>query len=335
MVHLVNGSSVRVRVPGSSANIGPGFDCIGLALGIWDDYVVTVVSEPGLSIDVEGEGAGQVPCDERHLVHRSMLRAWELLGVQPPAGLQLSCRNAVPHGRGLGSSATSIVAGIVAAQGLCDIATGQNQTERHAADSPDRSFDRAVTNNLAAAMEGHPDNSSASVFGGMTLSWADDIDPGQIHTLQLAVSPDVIPLVFVPSTQLATAIARAVLPAQVPHAVAALNSGRAGLLVEAVTRRPDVLLAATREWLHQEQRRESFPESMALLDVLRGKGHAAVISGAGPSVLVLTTTAQLEDARAQGDPSLWRVLQPGVPHTGARLDSVVPEQRSLSIGSAG
>lgn len=357
MVLLVNGSSVRVRVPGSSANIGPGFDCIGLALGIWDDYVVTVVSEPGLSIDVEGEGAGEVPCDERHLVHRSMLRAWELLGVQPPDGLQLSCRNAVPHGRGLGSSATSIVAGIVAAQGLCDIATGQNQRERHAADSPDRSvhgfqgspdpsfpdspvrssdrsFDRAVTNNLAAAMEGHPDNSSASVFGGMTLSWADDIDPGQIHTLQLAVSPDVIPLVFVPSTQLATAIARAVLPDQVPHAVAALNSGRAGLLVEAVTRRPDVLLAATREWLHQEQRRESFPESMALLDVLRGKGHAAVISGAGPSVLVLTTAAQLEDARAQGDPSVWRVLQPGVPHIGARLDSVVPEQRSLSIDSA-
>lgn len=303
---------MRVRVPGSSANIGPGFDSIGLALGIWDEYVATVTAEPSLRIDVEGEGAAELPCDERHLVHRAMLQAWEQLEVQIPAGLHLRCRNAVPHGRGLGSSATSIVAGVVAAQGLCDIATGREH--------PDGGFDRAVTNDLAAAMEGHPDNSSASVFGGMTLSWADDVDPAQIHSLQLEVDADVIPLVFLPATQLATATARAVLPTEVSLAVAARNSARVGLLVEAVTRRPELLLAATREWLHQEQRRASFPESMALLDVLRGKGHAAVISGAGPSVLVLTTPAQLEDARAQGDPSVWRVLQPGIPVTGASLE---------------
>jgi homoserine kinase len=312
LTSLVNGSSVRVRVPGSSANIGPGFDSIGLALGIWDEYVVTVAAEPGLGIDVEGEGAGVVPCDERHLVHQSMLRAWELLQVQPPAGLHLSCRNAVPHGRGLGSSATSIVAGIVAAQGLCDIASG-----RHAAGG---SFDRTFTNNLAAAIEGHPDNSSASVFGGMTLSWADDVDPGQVHSIQLEVNTDVIPLVFVPAAQLSTAIARAVLPGQVPHDIAARNSARVGLLVEAVTRRPELLHAATREWLHQEQRRTSFPDSMALLDALRGKGHAAVISGAGPSVLVLTTTAQIEDARTLADHCVWRLLEPGVPLTGASLE---------------
>jgi len=134
------------------------------------------------------------------------------------------------------------------------------------------------------------------------------------------VSPEVIPLVFVPAAKLSTATARAVLPAQVSHAAAARNSGRAALLVEAVTRRPDVLLAATREWLHQEQRRPAFPDSMALLDVLRARGHAAVISGAGPSVLVLTNTAQLEDARAQCDPAVWRVLQPGIPVTGATLE---------------
>jgi homoserine kinase len=134
------------------------------------------------------------------------------------------------------------------------------------------------------------------------------------------VSADVLPLVFVPDAKLSTATARAVLPDQVPHAVAARNAGRAGLLVEAVTRRPDVLFAATRDWLHQEQRRTSFPESMAFLDDLRGKGHAAVISGAGPSVLVLSTMAQVEDARAQADPSVWRVLQPGIPLTGATLE---------------
>jgi homoserine kinase len=315
LISLVDGSSVRVRVPASSANIGPGFDSIGLALGIWDECVVTVTAEPGLRVDVVGEGADEVPRDELNLIHQSMVRAWQQLRVEPPAGLHLSCRNAVPHCRGLGSSATSIVAGVVAAQGLCDIATGRPG----AGDGFDGSFDRTFTNDLAAAIEGHPDNSSASVFGGMTLSWTDDVDPDQIHTVQLDVSDDVIPLVFLPAAKLSTAIARAVLPAQVPHAVAARNSARAALLIEAVTRRPDVLLAATREWLHQEQRRPAFPESMGLLDVLRGKGHAAVISGAGPSVLVLTTAAQVDDARAQGDPAVWRVLQPGIPASGAIL----------------
>ena len=312
MVALLQGSSVRVRVPASSANIGPGFDSIGLALGIWDEYVVTVTAEPALIIDVEGEGAEELPCDERHLVHRSMLRAWEQLQVQTPAGLHLCCRNAVPQGRGLGSSATSIVAGIVAAQGLCDIATGR--------EGVDGSFDHTFTNNLAAAIEGHPDNASASVFGGMTLSWVDDLDPALVHSVQLEVTGDVIPLLFVPATQLPTAIARAALPDQIPLGLAALNSARVGLLVEAVTRRPELLLAATREWLHQEQRRASFPDSMTLLDALRGKGHAAVISGAGPSVLVLTTMAQIEDARALADQSVWQVLEPGMPVTGASLE---------------
>jgi len=318
LVRLVKGSSVHVRVPASSANIGPGFDSVGLALGIWDDYVVTVTTEPGLVIDVEGEGAADVPRDERHLVHRSMVRAWEQLGVEAPDGLHLSARNDIPHCRGLGSSASAIVAGIVAAQGLCDLAVGR--------DIADGSFDRAFTNNLATAVEGHPDNASASVFGGMTLSWTDDVDPGQIHSVQLEMSEDVIPLLFVPATQLATATARAVLPDQIPHCIAAQNSGRVGLLVEAVTRRPELLLAATREWLHQEQRRASFPDSMALLDALRGKGHAAVISGAGPSVLVLTTPTQIEGARAVGDQSVWRVLAPGIPVTGVSLERHVPPQ---------
>jgi homoserine kinase len=323
LVSLVEGSSVRVRVPASSANIGPGFDSIGLALGIWDECVATVTAAPGLRIDIEGEGADEVPRDELNLIHRSMVQAWNELRVQTPAGLHLSCHNAVPHCRGLGSSATSIVAGVVAAQGLSDIATGRTGAGEGGFDGLD-GFDQAFTNNLAAALEGHPDNSSASVFGGMTLSWTDDIAPGQIHTVRLQVNADVIPVVFLPAARLSTASARAVLPAHIPHAMAARNSGRAGLLVEAVARRPDVLLAATREWLHQEQRRPAFPDSMALVDVLRGKGHAAVISGAGPSVLVLTTPAQLEDACSQGDRSVWRVLRPGIPVTGARLEKILP-----------
>jgi homoserine kinase len=327
LVSLVSGSSVRVRVPASSANVGPGFDSVGLALGIWDECVVTVTAEPGLRIEVEGEGAADLPRTDLNLIYRAMLFAWQRLHVQVPAGLHLSSRNAVPQCRGLGSSATSIVAGVVAAQGLCDIATGRGG----AGDDVDGGFDRTFTNDVAAALEGHPDNSSASVFGGMTLSWTDDETPGQIHTVALGVSADVIPLVFVPAARLSTASARAVLPGQVPHVLAARNSGRAALLVEAVSRRPDVLLAATREWLHQEQRRASFPESMALLDVLRVRGHAAVISGAGPSVLVLTTQAQLEDACAQAQGSLWRVLRPGIPESGALMERLV-QHPGLSTG---
>jgi homoserine kinase len=273
-------------------------------------------------MDIAGEGADELPRNELNLVHQSIMRAWQELHVEAPAGLHVSCRNAVPHCRGLGSSATSIVAGILAAQGLSDIAAGRggNHGTTGTLDGTfDGAFDRAFTNNLAAHIEGHPDNSSASVFGGMTLSWTDDLEAGLIHSVPLEVHPDVIPLVFLPAAKLSTASARAVLPAQIPHALAARNSARAALLVEAVTRRPEVLFAATREWLHQEQRRPAFPASMAFLDELRGKGHAAVISGAGPSVLVLTTVDDLQEACAQGDPAVWRVLQPGIPTTGASL----------------
>jgi homoserine kinase len=312
---LEPGSAVRVRVPASSANIGPGFDSIGLALGIWDEYTVEITgphSPPELLIQVQGEGADAVPRDENHLVYRSMVRAWAELGVESPAGIIMGCVNAVPHGRGLGSSATAIVAGIVAAQGLQAIAAGEREL--------DSRLDRHFTNDLASAIEGHPDNASASVYGGMTLSWSNADAPRRTHTVRLEVCSRVVPVVFVPAAQLATSTARAVLPERVPHADAALNSARAALLVEAVTRQPDLLLPATREWLHQEQRRDAFPASMALVDTLRAAGHAAVISGAGPSVLVLTTPEQADRAARLAPDPAWRVLTPGMPTTGARVD---------------
>lgn len=306
---------LEVRVPGSSANIGPGFDSIGLALGIWDVYRVGVTERPGLEVVLEGEGGPDVPCDERHLVHRSMLRAWAALGVHPPGGLRLVCRNTVPQGRGLGSSAAAIVAGVVAAQGLHAAAT-------HGADHDVAGFDRSFTNDLASAVEGHPDNASASVYGGMTVSWNDDDAPGRVHSVQLDVHPDVVPVVLVPAEQLSTATARAVLPERIAHAQAALNSGRSALLVEAASRRPDLLLPATREWLHQEQRRTSFPHTMGLVDRLRAHGHAAVVSGAGPSVLVLATPASVPAVRALVDTGAWRVLEPGMTSLGASVQRV-------------
>lgn len=299
------GLSVEVEVPASSANLGPGFDSVGLALGLWDRCVATVTPDAGLVVEVAGEGAGQLPRDERHLVHRSMVQAWSDLGVQPPQGLRLQCRNAVPHGRGLGSSATAIVTGVVAAQALHDAGRGVSAP-----------VDLAFANDLAARLEGHPDNSSASVFGGLTLSWFDDAR-GRTSTLALRVHPDVVPVLLVPSAQLSTATARAVLPTQVRHGDAALNSARAALLVQALTDHPAYLLAATREWLHQEARRSAYAASMALVDRLRSAGHAAVVSGAGPSVLVLSTHQLAGQVTRLGPPG-WQVLRPGIPLEGAR-----------------
>jgi len=301
------GVEVEVRVPASSANLGPGFDSIGCALGVWDTCRARVTSTPGLTVTVAGEGAGSVPLDATHLVHRAMVVAWGELGVEPPAGLALDCTNQVPHGRGMGSSATAIVTGIVAAQALADVSAGD------AGDAVDLTF----ANSLASRLEGHPDNASASVFGGFTLSWSDD-EQASTTTVHLPVHPDVVPVVFAPDVQLSTAKARSVLPQQVRLADAAANSARSALLAHAIGFAPEHLLAATKEWLHQEARRPSYAASMSLVDRLRSRGHAAVISGAGPSVLVLARREHVEEVRAHGEAG-WRVLTPGIPDHGARV----------------
>lgn len=299
------GRSVRVRVPASSANLGPGFDSVGLALGVWDECVATACEEPVLRVSVEGEGAGLVPTDASHLVHRSLRTAWAEWGTPPPAGLELRCTNAVPHGRGMGSSATAIVMGIALAAALAAPAGAP--------------LPLADVNDLASRLEGHPDNASASVFGGLTVSWSDA--PGEVgstRTARPSLHPDVDVAVFVPGTQLSTAKARSVLPSTVRLADAAANSARAALLVHALTAAPELLLPATREWLHQEPRRPSYASSMALVDRLRAAGHAAVISGAGPSVLALTTRDRLAEVVAHAGEG-WRVLTPGVPAHGVHV----------------
>lgn len=320
MRHLPAGAAVRVRSPASAANLGPGFDSVGLALGLWDEYDVVVTRDAGLLIEVSGEAAGDVPTDESHLVHRSMVRTFRELGVVTPPGLHVLARNGVPHGRGLGSSATAIVAGVVAAQGLGALAASARRDCGTAVP-----VDLARANNLASELEGHPDNASASVFGGMTLSWTADPGTsraGETSTVSLTVHPTVTAVVFLPEARLATHAARAVLPAWVAHRDAALNSARAALLVEAATRRPDLLLPATRDWLHQEARRASFAPSMALVDSLRSDGHAAVISGAGPSVLVLTTAGDAAQVLPRGGVAGWRRLEPGIPAAGATVTQI-------------
>jgi homoserine kinase len=260
---------VRVRVPATSANLGPAFDAAGLALALHDD-VVARVADGGLTIDVAGEGADRLPRGERHLVVKAMRAAFRLMGGQP-RGLELVCANRIPHGRGLGSSAAAIVAGIAAARAL--VVGG------------DERLDDGAALDLAHRMEGHPDNVAAAWSGGLTVAWSDSAEAA--GAVRHEPGGWLRPVAFVPTTQLKTAKARALLPVEVPLAAAARAAGRAALLPTALTVAPDLLLAATSDTLHQEYRRAAYPRSRALVDALRGQGLAAVVSGAGPTVLVL------------------------------------------------
>ncbi|GAB3080537.1 homoserine kinase [Intrasporangium mesophilum] len=312
------GLAIEVRVPASSANLGPGFDSIGLALGLWDHYVVSTSEAPGVLVEVTGEGAADVPTDERHLVLATMRHTWSVLGFEAPPGLRIEARNGVPHGRGLGSSATAIVAGVVAAQALS--VSRSTSLRGRGSEMP---IDLAVAAHIASELEGHPDNASASVLGGLTVSWMPDgsgLDRGE-RTVSARIDPhpDVEVVVFVPETQLATRTARAVLPDSVPLRAAAAGAGRAALLVHALTADPGHLHAATRDWLHQEARRSSYPATMQLVDTLRAQGHAAVVSGAGPSVLVLTTRQVADSVQPPDEMAHWARLTPGIPARGARV----------------
>lgn len=290
--------SVAVRVPASSANLGPGFDAVGLALGLHDEVEVTVGQAPGPAhVRVAGEGAGAVGAGEDHLVVRALRTALARGGVTERVALDLVCRNAVPHGRGLGSSATAVVTGVVAAAALL----------------PPGTLDQRDVVHLASDLEGHPDNAAASVLGGMTLGWRDD--RGRWRAVRLEVHPDVDAVVCVPAEELPTARARAMLPESVSHGDAAFTAGRAALLVEAMTRSPHLLLDATADRLHQNQREPAMPGTLALVRRLRDAGLAATVSGAGPSVLVLTAGDRVGDVErlAAG----WQVLRPGIDAAGA------------------
>ncbi|MFF7214298.1 homoserine kinase [Streptomyces sp. NPDC008238] len=261
-------AAVRVRVPATSANLGPGFDAFGLALGLYDDVVVRV-ADSGLHVDIAGEGSDSLSRDENHLVVRALRTAFDLLGGQP-RGLEVVCANRIPHGRGLGSSSAAICAGIMAARAVT--IGGQDK------------LDDAALLELANEIEGHPDNVAACLLGGFTLAWTEG---GAAHAVRMDPSESVVPVVFVPGRPVLTETARGLLPRTVPHVDAAVNAGRAALLVEALTRRPDLLLPATEDRLHQEYRAPAMPESAALVNRLRAEGVPAVISGAGPTVLAL------------------------------------------------
>jgi len=296
----------RVRVPATSANLGPGFDSFGLALALYDDVVVRV-AESGLVVDVAGEGADDVRRDKRNLVVQAVRATFDALGGQP-RGLEIVCANRIPHGRGLGSSAAAIVAGVVAAR---ELVLG----------GAERLPDDAVLG-LAAQLEGHPDNVAACLAGGFTMAWTEPGTNGSparlTRSLHLDVQKTVAAVVFVPDTKSSTTKARKLLPESVPHHDAVANAARAALLTQALTRRPELLLVATEDALHQQYRASAMPRSAALLSRLREAGIAAVISGAGPTVLALTTTAHA-DTVAQFDARWFTASQIAIDTQGARV----------------
>ncbi|HYO39649.1 MAG TPA: homoserine kinase [Nocardioidaceae bacterium] len=297
---------VTVSVPATSANLGPGFDALGLALEHRDVVTAQVMEGSGVEISVQGRGAGVVPLDERHLVHRSLRAGLELMGVEVPA-LRLRCRNVIPHARGLGSSSAAIVAGICLARELV--------VDGSALD------DQAVLG-LAADLEGHGDNVAPAFLGGFAVAYS---DAGRCRAVPLPVHADVQVVVLVPGEGVETSVARALLPTSVPHGDAAFSAGRAALLVAALGLRPELLFAATEDRLHQPYRESAMPESLSLVRRLRSDGLAAVVSGAGPSVLVFADEGSRAAVAAHA-PRGWEFLTVPIDRSGAR---VLPAHEAL------
>ena len=306
MAGSIRSGPVRVLVPASSANLGPGFDSLGLSLAVYDELIAMATDDEGVLVEVAGEGAAVLPRDERHLVVQAMDRAFEAMGVRP-TGFVLRCRNAIPQGRGLGSSAAAIIGGMVLARAMVE----------------DTDVDDEQLLAWATTMESHPDNLAAALHGGFTVAWLDDAQaPGSVR---LEPHRDVRVILALPTEEVPTSKAREALPAGVDHAAASHNVARSALLVHAMTNDPSLLWEATSDRLHQRARAGVYTQALNVMDALRASGLAAAISGAGPAVLVLSDDPEAEERVAsitagaeQGSAGEWVVRAIPISVHGAR-----------------
>jgi len=276
---LPAGLTATSVVAASSANLGPGFDSLAVALSLYDEIVVET-TESGLNVEVEGEGAGHVPLDSTHLVVRAIQHGLRALS-STVGGLNVRCRNAIPQSRGLGSSAAAVVGGLAAVNGLVAQAGSKPMSE---ADLIQRSSE----------FEGHPDNAAAAVLGGGVVSWTSTGTTGPRYSAApLRIHPDIHLFSAIPEQRSLTAETRVLLPRSVSHRDARFNVSRAALMVVALTERPDLLMDATEDVLHQPHRAIAMRASAEFLQILRRCGVAAVLSGAGPAILGLSTQQEL------------------------------------------
>ena len=297
------GRVVGVKVPATSANLGPGFDTLGMALSFYDELQVEAVAGNEITVEVHGEGAGEVPTDGSNLVAKTIAYVFDRY-KQPLPGLKLIAHNVIPHGRGMGSSGAAVVSGIMAAKGLLEGIVEISSNELL---------------DIATELEGHPDNVAPALFGGLTIAWEDESGP---HHKKLFVHRGVSPLELVPAHKMSTALARSLQPESVPHDDAVFNVSRSALLIAALTQSPELMMAATEDKLHQEYRAEAMPETNALIQLMRSHGHAAVVSGAGPSVLVLASdpAERLEAAKLAAEKyPQWQALLLAVDFKGATV----------------
>ena len=309
--------SLRVRVPATSANLGPGFDTLGLGLAYGDELLVSTRATPGATVEVHGVGEGEVATDETNLVVRSAAYVFEQVGREMP-GLNIVANNRIPHGRGMGSSGSAIVAGVMIAAGIL---------ENDAAAPLVLTEDQLLS--FATALEGHPDNVAPALFGGLTIAWTNEEGP---RFKRLLVHRGVAPLVLVPSFKMSTEEARSLQPKHVPHEDAVFNVSRSALLIAALTQSPELLFEATEDRLHQNYRGPAMPATRDLISALREAGHPAVVSGAGPSVLVLANgpaeRLAAADLVAKVAPN-WQVLTLAVDIKGATVE-VIPADLAQS-----
>ena len=288
-VEIPVGRKASVKVPASSANLGPGFDTLGLALSLYDHVEVEVV-ESGLEVVVSGEGEGEVPLDERHLVVKALRAALKAADVTAP-GLRVVCTNAIPQSRGMGSSASAAAAGVAAANGLADFA-----------------LDNDTLVQLASTFEGHPDNAAASILGAGIVSWTNTPIDGrtapQYFARRIEVHPDIKATAFIPDFHASTEAVRRVLPSDISHLDARFNVSRTAVMTVALRDDPSLLWEGTRDRMHQTYRAEVLPVTAEWVNRLRNLGYPAYLSGAGPTIMVLSTNpverSLVEEAQGRG-----------------------------------
>lgn len=262
-------AAIRVRVPATVANLGPGFDALGAAIRMHLEIEIEPRRD-SIEVMVEGEGAEQLPLDHSNLVIRSMNTFFDHVGRRPP-GFAVRVKNPIPIGSGLGSSAAAVVGGLFAARAV----TG-------------RTVPQSEMVHLATQIEGHPDNVMAALLGGFVICYHDP-EGGELRYLRLEPSDRLVPIIAVPREGFSTADARRALPADVSFADAQFTASRSALLVAAITTGAgaDVLADAMDDRLHEPHRMKLMPETAAVHMEIRHAGLPVALSGAGPSLLIV------------------------------------------------